>query len=74
MNCTKLINVCLPQFTYHLLQVTYKIINWVSLDSVRNYAVLNIVVDESKVYCTKERAPFALCFEIYRPEEFISIF
>ena len=38
-------------------------------DSIRNYAVLNIVVAETKVFSTKERAPFYICIEIYRPEE-----
>lgn len=36
---------------------------------MRNYVVLNIVVDECKVFSTKCRSPFYLCFEIYRPEE-----
>lgn len=31
--------------------------------------VLNIVVDECKVFATKCRAPFFLCIEMYRPEE-----
>ena len=38
-------------------------------DGIRNYAVLNIVVSETKVFSTKERAPFYICIEIYRPEE-----
>ncbi|KRX08529.1 Protein kinase-like domain [Pseudocohnilembus persalinus] len=38
-------------------------------NSVRNYAVLNIVVRESKVFSTKERTPFYICLEIFRPEE-----
>jgi hypothetical protein len=38
-------------------------------NSIRNYAVLYIVVDEAKVFQTKERAPLLLCIEAYRPEE-----
>jgi len=37
--------------------------------SIRNYAVLNIVVEEAKVFITKERAPLMLTFEMYRPIE-----
>ncbi len=43
------------------------------LDSIRNYTVLNIVYDECKVFSTKERSPFYICIEIYRPEEEIEI-
>ncbi|EGR33017.1 phosphatidylinositol 4-kinase, putative [Ichthyophthirius multifiliis] len=35
---------------------------------IRNYVVLNIVGSESKVYSTKERSPYYICVEIYRPE------
>ncbi len=38
-------------------------------ESIRNYAVLNIIVSETKVFSTKERAPFYICIEIYRPNE-----
>ena len=31
--------------------------------------MLNIVHDEAKVFSTKERAPFYICLEVYRPEE-----
>ena len=37
--------------------------------SMRNYAVLNIVVEEAKIFQTKERAPILMCFEVYRPIE-----
>lgn len=37
--------------------------------SMRNYAVLNIVVDEAKIFQTKERAPLLLCIEVFRPVE-----
>ena len=37
--------------------------------SMRNYAVLHIVADESRIFRTKERAPVMLCFEVYRPVE-----
>lgn len=36
---------------------------------MRNYAVLNIAVEEAKIFQTKERAPLLLCIEIYRPVE-----
>ena len=37
--------------------------------SIRNYAILNIVAEEAKVFITKERAPLMLTFEMYRPTE-----
>ena len=37
--------------------------------SMRNYAVLNIVAEEAKIFQTKERAPILLCIEVYRPIE-----
>jgi hypothetical protein len=33
--------------------------------------VLNIVEEESKLFITKQRAPFMICVEIYRPEEIL---
>ena len=36
---------------------------------MRNYVVLNIVVDEARIFKTKERAPTMLCIECYRPVE-----
>ena len=40
-------------------------------NSWRNYAVLNICENESKLFITKSRAPFMICLEIYRPEEIL---
>jgi hypothetical protein len=37
--------------------------------SIRNYAILQIRVEESRIFKTKERAPVLLCFEAYRPSE-----
>lgn len=37
-------------------------------NSIRNYAVLNIVSKESRVFSTKMRSPYSLTLEIYRPE------
>lgn len=37
--------------------------------SMRNFAILHIVADESRIFRTKERAPVMLCFEVYRPIE-----
>lgn len=37
--------------------------------SMRNYAVLHIVADESRIFRTKERAPIMLTLECYRPIE-----
>ena len=31
--------------------------------------MLNIAVEESRLFLTKERAPFMICVEIFRPEE-----
>ncbi|CAD8067851.1 unnamed protein product [Paramecium sonneborni] len=42
---------------------------YIPFQGVRNYVVLNIVVDECRVFPTKCRSPFYLCLEIYRPEE-----
>ena len=38
-------------------------------DSARNYAVLHIVIDESRIFKTKERAPVMLTMEVFRPIE-----
>lgn len=37
--------------------------------SMRNYAVLHIVAEESRIFKTKERAPIMLAIEVYRPTE-----
>jgi hypothetical protein len=50
-----------------LLTVSTQVIR--TLDAIRNYAVLNIIVEETKLFLTRERAPFVLCVEIYRPSE-----
>lgn len=39
--------------------------------ALRNYTVLRVVPEESRLFLTKERAPFLVCLEVYRPEEFI---
>jgi hypothetical protein len=31
--------------------------------------VLRVVPEESRLFLTKERAPFLVCLEVYRPEE-----
>ena len=36
---------------------------------MRNYVALHIKVMEAKVFVTKERAPFLMCLEVFRPEE-----
>ena len=41
---------------------------------LRNYCVLNIQVDETKLFVTKSRAPFMVCLELYKPEEFLVTF
>ncbi|TNV84567.1 hypothetical protein FGO68_gene9624 [Halteria grandinella] len=38
-------------------------------DSMRNQTVLRICEDESRIFMTKERAPFMICIEVYRPYE-----
>ncbi|CAI2382541.1 unnamed protein product [Moneuplotes crassus] len=37
--------------------------------SMRNYVVLHINVVEAKVFVTKQRAPFLVCIEVFRPQE-----
>lgn len=37
--------------------------------SMRNYVVLHLRVMEAKVFVTKERAPYMVCLEVFRPEE-----
>ena len=37
--------------------------------SMRNYAVLHIVAEETRIFRTKERCPLLLCIEVYRPAE-----
>lgn len=37
--------------------------------SMRNFAVLHIVAEESRIFKTKERCPLLLCLEVYRPTE-----
>lgn len=37
--------------------------------SLRNHAVLHIPANECHVFQTKERAPFLICIELYRPDE-----
>ncbi len=37
--------------------------------SIRHYVVLNIVEQETIIFNTKDRQPFYICLEIYRPEE-----
>lgn len=41
--------------------------------TIRNYTVLHIVIDEAKVFQTKERAPLLLCIEAYRPDAELEI-
>lgn len=36
---------------------------------MRNYAVLHIVAEESRIFKTKARCPLLLCIEVYRPTE-----
>jgi len=36
-------------------------------DMMRYYAVLNIVTEETRVFSTKERAPFYICLELFKP-------
>lgn len=36
---------------------------------IRNYVALKFVVDECRVFSTKERNPYCCCLEVFRPEE-----
>ena len=56
----------LQKINMHLPSAVY--IPFVS-QSMRNYGVLHIKVTEAKVFVTKERAPFLICVEVFRPEE-----
>jgi len=35
------------------------------LEAIRHNVVLNIVIDECKIFSTKERSPFYLCIELF---------
>ena len=37
--------------------------------STRNHAVLGIFAEESRIFVTRQRAPYMICVELYRPEE-----
>jgi len=37
--------------------------------SIRNYVVLHISTGECRVFQTKNRAPYMICVEMYRPDE-----
>jgi len=39
------------------------------LDSIRCYAILDIIVEETKIFSTKERAPIYVCLELFKPHE-----
>lgn len=66
----KKVNMLLPASVY-LPFVNSINTSVITIESIRNYAVLHIVTDEAKVFQTKERAPILLCIEAYRPEELI---
>lgn len=38
-------------------------------DSDQYFNVLNIVVEETRIFSTKMRAPFYICLEVYNPIE-----
>lgn len=61
------INARLPAAVYVPFLSSIFIIS--EIDSIRNYVVLNIVFEESRVFSTKERAPFYVCFEVFRPDD-----
>jgi len=60
-----------------LKKVNYKLPSLVYVpfvkDGLRNYCVLNIVVEQTKIFSTKERYPYCITLELYRPEEDIVI-
>ena len=69
------INKNLPACVYipfikGLSSINIYLLMYVLLDYLRNSAVLHIVVEESKVFSTKERAPYYICIELYRPQEY----
>lgn len=38
-------------------------------NSIRNYAVLHVLLSECRVFQTKERSPCLIVVELYRPDE-----
>ena len=38
-------------------------------DSKQFYNILNIVIEETQIFSTKQRAPFYICLEVYNPIE-----
>ena len=40
---------------------------------MRNYSILSIAIDESRIFLTKERAPFMICVEAFRPTEELAL-
>jgi len=42
-------------------------------DSVRCYSILDVVVEETRVFSTKERSPFYICLEIFNPQKELEI-
>jgi hypothetical protein len=63
--CMTSIWSCQPASISHLpkvIETTYQ-------DSNQYYNVLNIVVEETKIFSTKMRAPFYICLEVYSPIE-----
>ena len=47
----------------HSLKVLFPIIS----ESLRFYNILNILPNESRIFSTKQRAPFYICLEVYCP-------
>ena len=61
-------------FTFHFFQVIAFIYFYFEnnfIESIRNNTILNIVSEESIIFNTKDRVPFAICVEIFRPEELL---
>lgn len=46
---------------------------YVPFVNMRNYSILNIQVSETKLFITNHRAPFMVCFEVWRPAEEVTV-
>ena len=63
------INQHLPSSVYIPFVNSNTYTSYKFIDSIRNYAVLHVPLSECRVFQTKERAPFMIAVELYRPDE-----
>jgi phosphatidylinositol 4-kinase B len=46
---------------------------YVPFIETRNHAILNLVIEETKLFITKERAPFCVVCEVWRPAHEVTV-